>query len=152
MVYTGTHDNDTTLGWWKTDATEEEKRWAADYLGNIGDGIEWAFIRAAFTSVSTLAVVPVQDVLGLDGDARMNVPSKPGGNWSWRLRGGALTPDLAAKLASLTRSHRPGHVRKNPKGSTARGPGYRFRSMSSATRVDLADAVVGNGRDAPIYR
>jgi 4-alpha-glucanotransferase len=102
VVYTGTHDNDTTVGWWKSIAREEEKAWAAEYLGQVDDGIEWAFIRAAFASVAVLAVIPVQDVLGLDSDARMNIPSKPGGNWTWRLHKGALTPELAEKLALLT--------------------------------------------------
>jgi 4-alpha-glucanotransferase len=73
-----------------------------EYLGKVDDGIHWAFIRAAFASVAILAVIPVQDVLGLPADARMNIPSKPGGNWSWRLRDGALTPELANKLATLT--------------------------------------------------
>ena len=102
VVYTGTHDNNTTVGWWESDATENERRSALEYFGEVKDGIQWAFIRAAFASVATLAVVPVQDVLGLDGEARMNIPSKPGGNWSWRLAEGALTPELANKLAALT--------------------------------------------------
>ena len=102
VVYTGTHDNNTTVGWWNSDATEAEKRWAVEYLGKVDDGIHWAFIRAAFASVAILTVVPVQDVLGLDGTARMNIPSKPGGNWSWRLDHVALTPELADKLATLT--------------------------------------------------
>ena len=102
VVYTGTHDNDTTVGWWNQSATDREKAWAVPYFGKADDGIHWAFIRAAFGSVAALAVIPVQDVLGLDSDARMNVPSKPSGNWSWRLRGGALTLPLAEKLALLT--------------------------------------------------
>ena len=102
VVYTGTHDNNTTVGWWESDATGNERRSALEYFGEVKDGIQWAFIRAAFASVATLAVVPVQDVLGLDGEARMNIPSKPGGNWSWRLAEGALTPELANKLAALT--------------------------------------------------
>jgi 4-alpha-glucanotransferase len=102
VVYTGTHDNNTTVGWWDSDATEAEKRWAIEYLGTVDDGIHWAFIRAAFASVAILAVIPVQDLLGLPGDARMNIPSKPGGNWSWRLSNGMLTTELANKLALLT--------------------------------------------------
>jgi 4-alpha-glucanotransferase len=102
VVYTGTHDNDTTVGWWNNSASEREKAWARQYFGRVDDGINWAFIRAAFGSVATLAVVPVQDVLGLDSDCRMNIPSKPGGNWSWRLPSGVLTSDLAEKLALLT--------------------------------------------------
>ncbi len=102
VVYTGTHDNDTTLGWWKNSATEEERVSAASYL-NITreEDIAWSFVRGALTSVANLAIVPVQDVLGLDSDARMNIPSSAIGNWSWRLRKGALTDELAAKLARL---------------------------------------------------
>ncbi len=101
VVYTGTHDNDTVVGWWNTSATEEEKALASSYLGIEEDGVHWAFIRAALTSVASLAIVPVQDVLGLDSSARMNVPSEIVGSWSWRLTIDALTPELAAKLAEL---------------------------------------------------
>ena len=101
VVYTGTHDNDTTVGWWNSGATEEEKRTAAAYLGIGDEGVHWSFIRAALTSVANLVIIPVQDVLGLDSTGRMNVPSQTTGSWSWRLRPGALTPELAAKLANL---------------------------------------------------
>ncbi len=101
VVYTGTHDNDTVLGWWNSSATEEEKKLASAYLGIGRDGVHWAFIRAGLTSVANLCVVPVQDVLGLDSDARMNIPSNAVGSWSWRLQPGALTSELAEKLATL---------------------------------------------------
>ena len=67
VVYTGTHDNNTTVGWWNSDASENEKALGLEYLGKVDDGIHWAFIRAAFASVAILAVIPVQDVLGLAG-------------------------------------------------------------------------------------
>jgi 4-alpha-glucanotransferase len=102
VVYTGTHDNDTTVGWWKSSANAQEKHFAAAYLGEVKDGIHWAFIRMAFASVAELAIVPMQDVLGLDSDSRMNTPSRSDGNWGWRLRPGALTKDLAEKLAVLS--------------------------------------------------
>ena len=101
VVYTGTHDNDTIVGWWNHAATDEEKKHAANYLGIGADGVNWAFIRAALGSVASLAVVPVQDVLGLGSEARMNVPSESDGSWAWRLERGALTAQLAAKLAEL---------------------------------------------------
>lgn len=101
VVYTGTHDNDTVIGWWNTGATDEEKELASAYLGIGADGVNWAFIRAALTSVANLAVIPVQDVLGLDSNARMNVPSETDGSWSWRLQPKALTPRLATKMAQL---------------------------------------------------
>jgi 4-alpha-glucanotransferase len=101
VVYTGTHDNDTTLGWWNSSATEEEKQLAKLYLGICDGCVAWAFVRAALTSVAVLAIVPVQDILGIGSEARMNVPSQTEGNWSWRLCAAALTPELAQKLAML---------------------------------------------------
>jgi len=101
VVYTGTHDNDTVVGWWNNSATAEEKKHAKTYLGIGEEPVHWAFIRAALCSVATMALVPVQDVLGLGSEARMNVPSEADGSWRWRLHRGALTPELAAKLAEL---------------------------------------------------
>ena len=101
VVYTGTHDNDTIVGWWNTCATEQEKALAAAYLGIEDDGVNWAFIRGALTSVANMAVVPVQDVLGLDSTARMNIPSETSGSWAWRLQTGALTTEAAMKMARL---------------------------------------------------
>jgi 4-alpha-glucanotransferase len=101
VVYTGTHDNDTTVGWWNTSATAEEKKLASAYLGIGDDGVHWAFIRAASASVANLCIIPVQDVLGLGSDGRMNVPSETGDHWAWRLRTDALTPALAKKMATL---------------------------------------------------
>jgi len=101
VVYTGTHDNDTTVGWWNSGATKEEKKLVKTYMGIGKDGVHWAFVRAALTSVANSCVIPVQDVLGLDSGARMNVPSETHGSWTWRLRAGALTPELASKMAAL---------------------------------------------------
>jgi 4-alpha-glucanotransferase len=101
VVYTGTHDNNTVVGWWNSTATEKEKKFVSTYLEIGDDGVHWAFIRAALTSVANLAVVPVQDVLGLGSEARMNVPSEADGSWTWRLQDGALTPQLADKMAAL---------------------------------------------------
>jgi 4-alpha-glucanotransferase len=101
VVYTGTHDNDTLLGWWTSGASEKERRSAEIYLGRAEDGIHWSFIRAAQSSVASLSVVPLQDVFGLGSAARMNTPSLDGGNWRWRLQPGVLKPDVAEKLARL---------------------------------------------------
>jgi 4-alpha-glucanotransferase len=101
VVYTGTHDNDTTPGWWAS-AGAEEKRHALEYFGEPEDGMHWAFIRAAFASVAKLAIVPLQDVLGLKSDARMNTPSLRDGNWCWRYAPGALSEALERKLAALS--------------------------------------------------
>jgi len=101
VVYTGTHDNDTCLGWWESGASDEERRHALAYLGSAEDGIHWAMIRCAINSVASLCVVPLQDVLGLGGDSRMNIPSQPDGNWRWRFRSDMLRPEIAGKLAAL---------------------------------------------------
>jgi 4-alpha-glucanotransferase len=101
VIYTGTHDNDTTVGWFRSGAADHEQRNAEAYLGPREDGIHWAFIRAAQTSVAEFALVPLQDVLGLGSEARMNTPSLHGGNWKWRLAPGQFTPELIAKLAHL---------------------------------------------------
>ncbi|HXY50753.1 MAG TPA: 4-alpha-glucanotransferase [Terriglobales bacterium] len=100
-VYTGTHDNDTLVGWWATGASEAEKRSAEAYVGGCQDGIHWALIRAAQASVANLSVIPLQDALGLGSEARMNTPSLYGGNWRWRFQPGALTRELEQKLALL---------------------------------------------------
>ena len=101
VMYTGTHDNDTVIGWWHSGAAEHERRNAEAYLGKSGDGIHWGFIRAAQASPASLCIVPLQDVLGLGSEARMNTPSLDDGNWGWRFDQSSLTGDLAAKLALL---------------------------------------------------
>ena len=100
VVYTGTHDNDTTLGWWKS-CSESERGFAGALLGDSADGINWAMIRLAQSSTANLCVVPLQDVLSLGPEARMNVPSLSEGNWTWRYLPGALQSELAQKLAML---------------------------------------------------
>jgi 4-alpha-glucanotransferase len=103
VAYTGTHDNDTTRGWWETSATAVEKAAVAAYIQpDRNDSVVWPLIRTAARSVADICLFPVQDILDLGSEARMNVPSRPQGNWSWRCPEHALTPDLAAKLASLT--------------------------------------------------
>jgi 4-alpha-glucanotransferase len=101
VIYTGTHDNDTVLGWWSSGAAEHERRNAVAYVGHSEDGIHWGFIRAAQCSAASLCIVPLQDVLGLGSDARMNTPSLNGGNWRWRFQQQQLKSELAAKLALL---------------------------------------------------
>jgi 4-alpha-glucanotransferase len=101
VIYTGTHDNDTTVGWWNSAAAEHERRNAEAYLGRCDDGIQWSMIRAALNSSASLSIIPLQDVLGLGSDARMNTPSKNGDNWKWRFRRDQLKPELTAKLALL---------------------------------------------------
>ena len=83
VVYSGTHDNDTTAGWYQK-APELERDFARRYLARADDNIAWEFTRLAFASVADMALVPLQDVLGLGSDARMNTPGQAAGNWSWR--------------------------------------------------------------------
>jgi len=101
IIYTGTHDNDTVVGWWHSGASEHERRNAEVYLGHSNEGIHWEFVRAIQCCPATLSIVPLQDVLGLGSEARMNTPSLHGGNWRWRVDEGQLNRELAAKLALL---------------------------------------------------
>jgi len=100
VVYTGTHDNNTTMGWWAS-APEHERHALEAYVGPNPDGVNWALIRLAQASVANLSVIPLQDVLGLGSEARLNTPSVPGGNYLWRYREGALTRELSDRLARL---------------------------------------------------
>ncbi|WP_392535876.1 4-alpha-glucanotransferase [Nostoc sp. C117] len=103
VVYTGTHDNDTTLGWFNT-ANDNEKQNLLLYLGCISpEGIHWDLIRLALSSIANQAIIPLQDVLGLGNEARMNFPSVAEGNWEWRYQGAALTEELGTRLKALTR-------------------------------------------------
>ena len=102
VVYTGTHDNDTTVGWFNGRSPEEKIR-VTDYLGSANSkDIHWSLIRLALSSVSLQAVFPLQDILGLGSEAKMNTPSQPEGNWSWRYTPGALNPSLGERLKHLT--------------------------------------------------
>ena len=101
VIYTGTHDNDTVVGWWNSGAAGHERRNAEAYLGRCDDGVHWTFIRSAQCSAASLCIIPLQDVLGLGSEARMNTPSLHGGNWRWRFDQGQLTNELATKLAQL---------------------------------------------------
>ena len=101
VVYTGTHDNNTTLGWYLGDASEAEKDYVRRYLGTDGHEIHWDLIRLALSSVADLAVVPHQDVAGLGGDCRMNTPSTAVGNWQFRLTEWMLSEELRDRFAEL---------------------------------------------------
>jgi 4-alpha-glucanotransferase len=101
VVYTGTHDNDTTVGWYRT-MPEKERTFLRRYLGVDGRRIHWDLIRLAFGSTAEMALVPLQDVLGLGSEARMNTPGQPSGNWAWRFRQEALTPAVRDQLREVT--------------------------------------------------
>ena len=105
VVYTGTHDNDTTLSWYY-DISAGDRRFAAEYLNIPKDtkdkDIPWYFIRTAFASVADTAVIPMQDILSLPHYARMNHPSTIGGNWEWRMKPGAFNASRKSRLKKLT--------------------------------------------------
>lgn len=103
LVYTGTHDNNTTVGWFE-ELSAAEREQVKDYLGCFSEaGIHWDLIRHALSSVANQAIMPLQDVLGLGTAARMNFPGTPEGNWTWRYPVGVLTEELADRLKHLTR-------------------------------------------------
>ena len=100
VAYTGTHDNDTTAGWFKT-APRNVKTHYRKYLRPKASDVPYEMIRACVASVADIAIIPMQDVLGLASDARMNTPATESGNWEWRLRNGDLTGKIAAKFRDL---------------------------------------------------
>jgi len=112
VVYTGTHDNDTTVGWFNSKAgegstrdeaqIERERKICLRYLRSNGEEIHWDFIQAAFASVASIAIAPAQDLLGLDSSARMNLPASREGNWNWRLRTHSLTKSISKRLREVT--------------------------------------------------
>jgi 4-alpha-glucanotransferase len=112
VVYTGTHDNDTTVGWFNSVAgegstrdarqIERERKFCLKYLNSDGQEIHWDFVRAALASVANTAIAPLQDLLGLGTKARMNLPNSTSGNWSWRFTAGSLTGEIGRRLKELT--------------------------------------------------
>jgi 4-alpha-glucanotransferase len=112
VVYTGTHDNNTSLGWFREIEAPEsavsqqemraERTMALKYVGSDGAQIHWDLIRLALASVADIAVIPLQDVLGLGSEARMNRPGTARGNWEWRYAAEMLTDEVAHRLRQLT--------------------------------------------------
>ncbi len=114
VVYTGTHDNDTTVGWWNSGAgdstrdasdVEKEKAFARRYLGADGSEMHWTLIRTALASVANTVLIPMQDVLGLGNEARMNLPGRQAGNWGWRFSWDQVTPDIRARLKEMVQTY-----------------------------------------------
>jgi 4-alpha-glucanotransferase len=101
VAYTGTHDNDTTLGWWNT-APHHVKTFAQEYLGSDGQAIHLDMMRALSRSVANLVIFPMQDVLGLSSEHRMNFPGRPDGNWEWRFSWDMVQPEHAVTLAEMS--------------------------------------------------
>src|SRR5262249_24994479 len=101
VVYTGTHDNDTTRGWFASSGEDLRDR-VRRYLGRDAHDVSWDLIRLAWASVADYAIVPLQDLLDLGTQARMNTPGRREDNWSWRFSDGALHPGIFDRLAELT--------------------------------------------------
>ncbi len=101
VAYTGTHDNDTATGWYRNSATEKEKDFCRRYLARSGQDIAWDMIRAVWSSVAVFSLCPMQDLLSLDSDARMNYPGHPSGNWGWRMLPNQLNSELARRLKEM---------------------------------------------------
>lgn len=115
VAYTGTHDNDTTVGWWLSQAGAGSTRDAEDitrerdyclkYLCTDGSEIHWDMIRAVWASVADTAIAPVQDLIGIGTEGRMNLPASDSGNWYWRYQAGALTAEITERLLELTETY-----------------------------------------------
>ncbi|HKO62056.1 MAG TPA: 4-alpha-glucanotransferase [Pyrinomonadaceae bacterium] len=115
VAYTGTHDNDTAVGWFNrvpvagslstADEIESERNFCKEYLKTNGEEIHWDFIQAVSASNANTAIVPLQDVLGLGSHTRMNLPNSVDGNWLWRMKADALTDEIVTKLGSITEVH-----------------------------------------------
>ena len=100
VVYTGTHDNDTTVGWWSS-LPEGVRAAVRELLTDPGEPMPWALIRLALSSTARLVVVPAQDLLGLDSRSRMNTPGTDSGNWTWRAEPGVFDAGVASRLREL---------------------------------------------------
>ena len=100
VAYTGTHDNDTVCGWYET-APEKEREYALRYLNSDEGNLAWSMVRAVWSSVAVYALAPMQDLLGLGGEARMNFPSRLGGNWEWRMADEDMNESLAERIKEL---------------------------------------------------
>jgi 4-alpha-glucanotransferase len=112
VVYTGTHDNDTALGWFNS-CDQSERRRALAYLGCDEHEFNWSLIRAAMASVAQVAIIPLQDILGLGTEARMNLPGTSGSNWTWRYQADSLTEHLSARLHKMTVLYERSQVAKH---------------------------------------
>ena len=118
IAYTGTHDNDTILGWWNT-VSDHEKAFALQYLDSDGHEIQWDMMRAISKSIANTVIFPMQDVLGLSGDHRMNFPGQPEGSWEWRFSWDQVDPIYTQKLSKMSYEYAriPHHLLQDPKAA-----------------------------------
>ena len=109
VCYTGTHDNDTVVGWWEH-LDHKQQKLVLEYAGPILEqDVHWTLIRLAMSSIAATVVIPMQDILGLGSEARMNIPGRATGNWSWRYEPKAITKELTHKLKATTTVYGRGH-------------------------------------------
>ncbi len=142
VVYTGTHDNDTTLGWFDSRAgrgstrdeeqIKRERKRCLKYLRSNGREIHWDFIREVFASVACFAIVPMQDALGLDSSARMNLPASSEGNWGWRMRADALNKKIGKRLYEMAELY--GRLQKREQTENESEPDSELIRSDSSTK------------------
>jgi 4-alpha-glucanotransferase len=144
IAYTGTHDNDTTVGWLRStdvsttqsrDEINAERAFVRRYVGRDDPEVHWAMIRLALASIADTAIIPMQDILGLDSRARMNLPGRADGNWGWRFRWKQLRSSEREKLADLTAVY----TRWNGPIPTRLDP--RYRPPKPATPTSSSPAI-----------
>jgi 4-alpha-glucanotransferase len=135
VIYSGTHDNQTTVGWFAT-APVSVRQQVLAYLGRDGSDIAWDMIRLALNSQAVIAIAPMQDVLRLGDEARMNVPGRPDGNWSWRLRWPELEAGLAEGLGLLA------YLSARAGDGTSRSGSDPFDYTHPGTKHPLRDTAV----------
>jgi len=144
VIYTGTHDNQTTVGWYQQlpDVYRSELQ---SYLGRDGSDISWDLIRAALNSRAQIAIIPMQDVLRLDDEARMNTPGRPEGNWSWRIKWSDLDSGLAEGLGLLT------YLSGRNLGERTRGGADPFDYTQPGTLHPLHDVPESEGKAKTVH-
>jgi len=102
VAYTGTHDNDTVIGWYQS-GTDQEKDFYRRYMARSGEDVAWDLVRGVWSSVAMFALAPLQDLLRLGNEARMNYPARPSGNWTWRVRPDYITPMFMQSIREFNR-------------------------------------------------
>ncbi|MBV7329648.1 4-alpha-glucanotransferase [Chloroflexi bacterium TSY] len=121
VVYPGTHDNDTSEGWYQNSSTEQERDFFRRYFRTDGHDVAWTMIEAAFRSVATVAIITLQDLLGLNSAARMNVPGAPSGNWTWRYKPEQVSDSLVNRLTEITALYGRDLIKSNKNNENSRG-------------------------------
>ncbi len=144
VVYSGTHDNDTSRGWYEKSSTPEERDFFRRYLRTDGSDPAWSLIDAAFRSVAVMAVVPLQDVLNLDTHSRMNLPGTSSGNWTWR---SAPSSHRAHRVAAARSRH---HLRRDPEIYADKDAEARRAIRAESERVGRTGRIGMTAKSSPV--